>query len=70
MGAGPISHRELVARLHKFGYKGPRRKGKHPFMVKRTFKLTIPNDHRSLISGPLVDKILDQAMISLDDWNN
>ncbi len=69
MGAGPISHRDLVAKLRQFGYEGPRQKGKHPFMVKGKFKLTIPNDHGSVISGSLVDKILAQAMISLEDWN-
>ena len=69
MGADPIAHRELVSKLRQFGFEGPRQKGKHPFMIRGSHKLTIPNNHGSDISGQLVDKILLQANISLDEWN-
>lgn len=38
-------------------------------MKRGSFKLSIPNNHGGAISGPLVDRILKVAEISLDDWN-
>lgn len=39
----PMSWNELVRRLRNLGYNGPYRSGKHHFMVKGDFRLTIPN---------------------------
>ena len=41
----PVSHRELVKRLRKFGFAGPFAGGKHLFMVKGERRLAIPNPH-------------------------
>ena len=72
MGAGAIAWREMVAKLKTLGFDGPHKKGRgpHSFMRRGNFKLRIPNRHGSAISGPLVDRLLDQAGISLEDWEN
>jgi predicted RNA binding protein YcfA (HicA-like mRNA interferase family) len=66
----PISWRELVRRLREMGFEGPAWGGKHPFMIKGSFKLRIPNDHSEDIRPALLKEILRQAKISLDEWGN
>lgn len=66
---GPISQRVLIQRLRKFGYEGPYQEGKHPYLVKGNFVLTIPNPHKKDISVDLLTKILSQAGISPKEWN-
>lgn len=70
MGCEPCEWRELVRKLKTFGFTGPRFKGKHPFMTKGTFKLTIPNNHGETISRDLVSRIVSKAGISDDDWKS
>ena len=64
----PVSWSNLVKKLKKFGFEGPYRGGKHPYMVKRDLVLTIPNPHRREISVDLLIRILKQANIDKDDW--
>jgi len=42
--------------------------GKHQYMVKGTVRLVIPNPHRGDISGALLMRILKQAGISREEW--
>jgi hypothetical protein len=69
MGAGPIEWGSMVKKLRQFGFDGPFQRGKHPFMKRGSFKLPIPKDHGSAISGPLVDRVIKRAGISLDEWD-
>ncbi|MHB8914117.1 MAG: type II toxin-antitoxin system HicA family toxin [Minisyncoccota bacterium] len=64
-----ISHRELIKRLRKLGFEGPRHGAKHPFMVRGDLKLRIPNPHTGEISRGLLAEILREAEISTDEWN-
>ena len=64
----PVSWSNLVKKLKKFGFEGPFRGGKHPYMVKGDLVLTIPNPHRREISVDLLIRILRQANIDKDDW--
>ena len=61
---GPISWRELVRRLRVLGFDGPYQEGKHPFMVRNTLRLPIPNAH----AGDVGARVLRLARVSRDDW--
>jgi len=50
------------------GFDGPYRSGKHYFMVKGEFRLTIPNPHRQDIGVPLLKEILKRAGITHEEW--
>jgi predicted RNA binding protein YcfA (HicA-like mRNA interferase family) len=64
----PISWSNLVKKLKKFGFDGPYRGGKHPYMVKGDLVLTLPNPHRKEISADLLIRILRQANIERNHW--
>ncbi len=64
----PVSHRELVKRLRRFGFAGPFAGGKHSFMVKGERRLAIPNPHRQEIGVALLSRILGRAGIDRDAW--
>lgn len=57
-------------RLKEFGFEGPYAGGKHQFMIKGNLRLTIPNPHESDIGINLLSKILKQAGISKEEWEN
>ena len=64
----PVSWQELIRRLRKFGFEGPYRGGKHPYMIRGTLVLTVPNPHRREIGTDLLLRILAQAGISREEW--
>ena len=64
----PVSWNTLVRRLRTLGFEGPYRSGKHHFMVKGEFRLTIPNPHTRDIGVPLLKEILTRAGISREEW--
>jgi predicted RNA binding protein YcfA (HicA-like mRNA interferase family) len=64
----PVSWNELVQHLYHFGFEGPYRGGKHPYMIKGDLVLTIPNPHRREISVDLLSRILKRAGISRKQW--
>ena len=66
----PISWRNLVRRLKRFGFLGPLSGGKHLFMLRGSFYLKIPNPHVGDISKELLGEILRQASIRREAWNN
>ena len=47
---GPLSLRAFIVRMRKFGFAGPYQEGKHPYMIKGSMTLTIPNPHEKEIS--------------------
>ncbi|OGZ14946.1 MAG: hypothetical protein A3H76_02730 [Candidatus Lloydbacteria bacterium RIFCSPLOWO2_02_FULL_54_12] len=67
---GPISLRVFIARMKKFGCAGPHQEGKHPYMVKETVTLTVPNPHDGEISQDLLIRLLRQAGITRAEWMN
>jgi len=66
----PVTRRELLSKLRKFGFVGPYQEGKHPYMLKKSLSLTIPNEHDGQISVDLLIRLLRQAGISRKDWLN
>ncbi len=64
----PISWRQLVRKLKKFGFEGPFQESKHPYMIKGDLVLTIPNPHEKEISVDLLKRILRQADIAREGW--
>ena len=67
---GPISRRDLIRCLRVAGFDGPYSGGKHPFMIKGTLTLTLPNPHKSQIGRELLARILRQAGISRKQWEH
>lgn len=65
---GPISLRVFIARMRKFGFDGPYQEGKHPYMIKGSITLTIPNPHDGEISQDLLMRLLRQAGITRAQW--
>ncbi|MEK7116074.1 MAG: type II toxin-antitoxin system HicA family toxin [Patescibacteria group bacterium] len=65
----PVSWRELIRRLRFLGFMGPEWGKKHPFMVKGTLRLCIPNDHGEDIRAHLLAEILRQAEIDSNTWD-
>ena len=62
--------KQLIRNLRKLGFEGPFVGGNHQYMVKGQRKLWIPNLHKGDISRPLLLKILQQAGISREEWEN
>lgn len=65
---GAIKRRELIGYLRKLGFSGPTSRGKHQHMKRGDITLTIPNPHKSDISKGLLTRILEQAGISREQW--
>lgn len=66
----PIKRRELIKNLRILGFSGPFSGGKHQFMIKGNLTLTIPNPHKGEIGKEFLLKILKQANISREEWEN
>lgn len=66
----PISQKSLVKKFRLFGFNGPYQQGKHPYMIKDSLSITIPNPHNGVISVDLLTRILKQAEINRDQWTN
>lgn len=67
---GPVKRKDLVSKLKQLGFTGPYSGGKHQFMIKDKLRLTIPNPHQSDIGINLLSKILQQASITKQQWEN
>ncbi|MCK9313653.1 MAG: type II toxin-antitoxin system HicA family toxin [Methanocorpusculum sp.] len=64
----PVNRQELIRRLRRLGFEGPFSGGRHSFMKKDQLKLRIPNPHMGDIDGSLLKKILKQANVSKEQW--
>lgn len=65
---GPVSLRVFIARMRKSGFDGPYQEGKHPYMIKDSITLTVPNPHEGEISRDLLVRLLRQAGITRAQW--
>lgn len=64
----PISRRELIRKFQALSWSGPYSGGKHSFMCKGPLKVRIPNVHGGDIDWSLTKRILQQAGISVEEW--
>ncbi|WP_461049928.1 type II toxin-antitoxin system HicA family toxin [Spirosoma arcticum] len=64
-----ISRNDFIRILRLAGFDGPFSGGKHQFMRRGSFKLTIPNPHQGLIDINLLNRLLKQANISREEWS-
>ena len=65
---GPIKRKRLIKALRNADFEGPYSGGKHQYMVRGVVRLTIPNPHHGDISGAFLARILKQAGISREEW--
>lgn len=65
---GPIRRTDLVRYLRQMGFEGPYSGGKHQFMLRRDITIVLPNPHKRDLGKELLARILRQAGISRDDW--
>ena len=65
---GSIKRRDLIHYLRQLDFEGPYSGGKHQFMIKGDITLRVPNPHRRDIGKELLARILRQARIQRDEW--
>ena len=65
---GPIKRKDLIRYLTELGFEGPYAGGKHQYMVRGEVKLALPNPHQRDISRDFLARILRQAGIDKNDW--
>ncbi len=54
----PIKRINFIKKLKELGFFGPFAGGRHQFMEKGSFRISIPNPHSKDISGGLLSKII------------
>ena len=64
----PIKRKDLISALHRLDFTGPYAGGKHEYMQRGRLKVHIPNPHQGDISVALLKRILEEADISLPEW--
>lgn len=65
---GPTSRRDLIRALRSAGLEGPYPGANHEVMVRGRTKVPIPNAHQGDIGVPLLSRILRQAGITREQW--
>lgn len=65
---GPVKRKDLLRYLKQLGFAGPYSGGRHQFMVKDNLTLRLPNPHQGDIGKELLSRILRQAGIDKDKW--
>jgi len=56
------------SKLNKVGFEGPFAGGKHDYMKRKNFRLTVLNPHSKDIDSVLIKEILRQANIDVEEW--
>ena len=64
----PIKRKELIRRFRRLGFDGPFSGARHPFMIRGSLKVHIPNPHREDISVELQRRILREAGVLPTAW--
>ena len=65
---GPIKRDDLIRYLLEFGFEGPLQEESTIIWLKGQHRLVIPNPHGGDISRELLSKILKQAGIERNEW--
>jgi len=67
---GPISREDFIRCLRLVEFEGPYSGGRHQFMLMGDIRIWIPNPHLGDIGRDLLARILRQAHISRDEWED
>ncbi len=67
---GPTKRKDLIRYLRLLGFEGPYSGGKHQFMIRGEITLRIPNPHQGDIGKELLTRILRQAGIDKNIWED
>jgi len=67
---GQISRRDLIRYLKALGFQGPFSGSRHSFMSKNNITLRIPNPHEGDIGREFLARILRQAKINREEWDD
>jgi len=67
---GPIKRSDLIRYLRQLGFDGPYPGGKHQFMKRGDFALRLPNPHAGDIDVGLLSRLLREADIEREEWEN
>ena len=65
---GPIKRKDLVRIFRDLGFDGPYTGGRHQFMVRGEVSIRIPNPHEADIGKELLIRILRQAGVNREEW--
>lgn len=66
----PIKRKDLIKYLRQLGFDGPFAGGKHQIMMKDSITVTIPNPHQGDIGKGLLLRLLKQADIDRETWED
>ena len=66
----PIKRKDLIYYLRRLGFDGPFSGGNHEFMKKDALKIRIPNPHQSDVGKDFLIRILKQANIEREIWED
>jgi len=64
----PIKRKDLISFVRQLDFTGPYTGGKHEYMQRGRLKVRIPNPHQGDISIGLLKRILEEADVSLQEW--
>ncbi len=65
---GPIKRKDLISAFRRLGFAGPYAGGKYEYMQRNQLKVRLPNPHQSDISTGLLKRILEEADVSQEEW--
>jgi predicted RNA binding protein YcfA (HicA-like mRNA interferase family) len=65
---GPVKRNDLIVYFRRLGFDGPEPGTNHAVMVGRERRVRIPNPHRGDVGRELLARILRQAGIERDEW--
>jgi predicted RNA binding protein YcfA (HicA-like mRNA interferase family) len=65
---GPVKRRKLIRSLKDLGFEEPFTGGRHQFMVRGDTTVRVPNPHQGDIGKELLSRILSQAGVSREEW--
>ncbi len=66
--SGPTRRGDFIQYLRRLGFSGPFPGGKHQIMRKGDITLRIPNPHQGDLSAGFVARLLRQAGVSREEW--
>ena len=64
----PIKRKDLISFLRQLDFTGPYAGSKHEYTQRGRLKVRIPNPHQGDISIGLLKRILEEADVSLQEW--